>query len=369
MAKSRPAGSESEEKVKLYIEEKLSNSEYDIQRDSFTFPQIPRLYNEPFIGSILIILALLLFRSTPLIGFLLPVLFSILPVLLLEGIHLFPHKFQTENIIAVPKNVLLRDIKILIVSHIDTAQVNPFLSGILGKTINYCQRTLFIITYIIALQSLAVITKITITPAISGGLNLFSIILVLITITYQVWVAYFWHHEYSPGANDNASGAAAAILLAEAISGEKKKSDNPVAFLFTSAEEQGLFGASAFVKSHTEWIDKPIVINIDSIAGGNKLGLVTRYGKLLPDYTSRSLNRFIKEIDKDLVKIYHIHRCGDYLPFYRNGYQVTSLEAVLNGGTPPEYHTIKDTPENMNFELFTRAYQDILRTIHLLQNK
>ena len=367
LAKSRPAGSESEEKIKIFVEEKLSNSGYDIERDSFNFPQIPHLYNEPFIGSILIILALLLFHPIPLAGFLLPVLFSILPVLMLEGVNLFPHKAQSENIIAVPKKVLLREINILIVAHIDTAQVIPFLSGILGKIIIYCQRSLFIITYIIALQSLAVITKITITPAISSGLNIFSFILALITITYQVWLAYFWHHDYSPGANDNASGVAAAILLAETISGEKNNSKNSVAFLFTSAEEQGLFGAAAFVKTHTEWIDKPFIINVDSIGGGNKLGLVTRYGRLLPDYTSRTLNRSFKEIDHDLVKIFHIHRCGDYLPFYRNGFQVTSLEAVWNGGTPPEYHTSKDTSENMNYGIFSHAYDVLYKTIlHLI---
>jgi hypothetical protein len=366
IAKSRPAGSESEEKVKSFIEEKLSNSGYEIQRDTFSFPIIPRLYNVLFIEGLFVIFTILFLRYAPLIGFLLPLIFSILPVLMLEGVKLLQQKNSAENMIAVPRNVKLRNIKLIIVTHTDTAQTIPVLSGILGKIISYCQRTLFVITYIIALQSLAVVTKITITPAISGGLNIFSLIIALITITYQVWVAYFWNHDYSPGANDNASGVAAALLLAEAISSEKNNSRNSVAFLFTSAEEQGLFGAAAFVKTHTEWIDKPFVINVDSIGGGNKLGLVTRYGRLLPEYTSRILNRSFKEIDHDLVKIFHIHRCGDYLPFYRNGFQVTSLEAVWNGGTPPEYHTAKDTTENLNYGIFSHAYDVLYKTIHHL---
>ena len=363
LAKSRPAGSESEEKIKEYISISLSNSGYEIQKESFSFPIIPRLYNAQLIESVLIILALVLVRSTPLLGFLLPLIFSILPVLMLECIKLFPRKFTTENFIATPRNVLLSDAKILVVAHMDTAQTIPFLSGIKGKIISYCQRTLFIITFIIALQSLAGIAKITMTPAILAGLNIFSITITSITTLYQLWITYFWHQEYSPGANDNASGVAVGLLIAETLSKQKKEANYPIAFLFTSAEEQGLFGAADFVKKHTDWTDKPVVLNLDSVAGGNKLGLVIRYGRLVPDYTSRSLNHIIKEIDHTLVKISHFHRCGDYLPFYRSGFQVTSLEAVWNGDTPPEYHTSKDTPENLNFEIFSQAYQVTSKTI------
>jgi hypothetical protein len=363
LAKSRPAGSESEGKLKEYISNNLSNSGYEIQKELFSFPIIPRLYNAQLIESVLIILALIFIRSTPLFGFLLPLLFMILPVLMLEGIKLFPQKDTTENVIAIPRNVPLGDTKMLIVAHMDTAQTIPFLSGIRGKIISYCQRTLFIITFIIALQCVAVIAKITMTPAIVAGLNIFSITIALITTLYQLRITFFWHQEYSPGANDNASGVAVGLLIAETLSKQKKETNYPIAFLFTSAEEQGLCGATAFVMKHSDWTDKPVVLNLDSVAGGNKLGLVIRYGRLVPDYTSKSLNHIIKEIDHTLVKISHFHRCGDYLPFYRSGFQVTSLEAVWNGNTPPEYHTSKDTPENLNFEIFSQAYQVASKTV------
>jgi hypothetical protein len=363
LASSRRAGSESEEKLKEFISNHLSKSGYDIQKESFSFPIIPRLYNAQLIESILIIIALILIRSTPLLGFLLPLIFSILPVLMLEGIKLFPRKFTSGNVIAIPRNVQLSDVKMLVVAHMDTAQTIPFLSGIRGKIIGYCQRTLFIITFIIALQCLAVIAKITMTPAIIAGLNIFSITIALTTTLYQLWVIFFWHNEYSPGANDNASGVAVGLLIAESVSKQKKVNNFPIAFLFTSAEEQGLCGSAAFVSKHIDWTDKPLVLNLDSVAGGNKLGLVTHYGRLVPDYTSRSLNHIIKEIDHNLVKISHFHRCGDYLPFYRSGFQATSLEAVRNGDTPPEYHTLQDTSENMNFEIFLQAYQVTSNTI------
>ena len=105
LAKSRPAGSESEGKLKEYISNNLSDSGYDIQKELFSFPIIPRLYNAQLIESVLIIFALILIRSTPLFGFLLPLIFSILPVLMLEGIKLFPRKYTTENVIATPRNV------------------------------------------------------------------------------------------------------------------------------------------------------------------------------------------------------------------------------------------------------------------------
>jgi hypothetical protein len=369
LATSRRAGSESEGKLKEYISNHLSKSGYEIQKESFSFPIISRLYNAKLIESILIILALILVRSAPLLGFLLPLIFSILPVLMLECVKLFPRKFTSENVIAIPRNVQLSDVKMLVVAHMDTAQTIPFLSGIPGKIISYCQRTLFIITFIIALQCLAVIAKISLTPAIIAGLNIFSITLALITVLYQLWITFFWHKEYSPGANDNASGVTVGLLTAESMSKQKKVKNFPIAFLFTSAEEQGLCGSAAFVSKHLDWTDKPVVLNLDSVAGGNKLGLVTRYGRLLPEYTSKSLNRLFKENDHNLVKISHFHRCGDYLPFYRNGFQVASLEAVWNGDTPPEYHTANDTSENLNFDLFSQAYLDIIQTINNLQTQ
>ncbi len=368
LAESRQAGNPGEEKLKQFIEQRLKTSGYKVSRQGFRFPQIPRLYNEQFINAIFVIAAILLIHTAPLIGFMLPVIFSILPALMLESERLFPKKNYAENIIAVPEHFRIENSSMLVVAHMDTANTIPFPGERAGKFIGFCQRSYFNISFIIAIQCLGVIMNIPIPLPITFAINALIFIIVITTISYQIWASCFRNSTYSPGANDNTSGVAAALTLAETYGNGLNNQTIRPAFLFTSAEEQGLFGAIAFTNSGVDWAGKPSVINLDSLAGGNKLGLVTRYGRMLPAYTSRAINRTAREIDHNLVDIIHIHRCGDYLPFIRAGYQVISLETDWNGGTPPEYHTVEDIPDRMNFELFSKAYSVLVKTINHLSN-
>jgi hypothetical protein len=360
---ARPAGSEEEEKTKDYIEKVLSSAGYTIERQGLRFPNIPALFNEQFFDVFLIIIALLLYKIAPLIGFLLPVIFSILPVLMLEVIKLFPRRYTTENLIAIPEKSQLRNSQMLIISHVDTAKTIPYLSGFFGKFIIYCQRYLFYVSFFIAIQSFSAVLNIALPFAFTITLFVVSTVITLTILIQQLCNFFSQKVYYSPGANDNGSGIATALAVAEFIAKDKKKFPACVSFLFTSAEEQGLFGADKFSRINHDWNEKPIVMNIDSIGSGNALGLVKRYGRMAPVYTSKKLNSEIKKNDKNLVDVYHIHRCGDYLPFLRAGYPVSSLEAVLDGGTPNEYHTVRDTQDYLNFDLLDRSYKLVLKTI------
>ena len=368
IAPARPAGSAFEEKTKNYITKVLTDAGYSIERQPFKFPNIPVYYNEQFFDVLLIILAFLVMEIAPVFGFLLPFIFSILPVLMLEGVKLFPRKYFTENLIATPGKLQLSDSQLLIISHMDTARTMPYMSGIIGKFISYCQRYIFYVSFFVAIKSMALVLGITLPSAFVVSLYLFTIIIILTTFGYQIWIIFFRKEVFSPGANDNASGVACALATAEKVIQNQKKYPAKVSFLFTSAEEQGLFGANEFSGQDIHWEPKPDVINIDSIGSGNALGLVKRYGRLVPVAASNIMNSTLKELDKKLVDIIHIHRTGDYLPFLRAGYSAVSLESVLNGGTPPEYHTTMDTQEYINFDLLERADQLILSFISKLNS-
>lgn len=364
LAEPRSAGTQNEENLKCYIENRLQKTGFLLYRQAFKFPRIPRLYNEQFINGLFVVAALMTMHTVPLIGFMLPIIFSVLPALMLEGAKLLPRQCKAENLTAVSKDSRMEDTRILIVAHMDTARTVPILKGVSGILINWCLRSFFMLSFLLALESFLELVKIPLPVFIVYFINTFAILISTVTICYQVWVAYFRPATFSPGANDNTSGVAIALTLAEAFFEGKADQGLPISFLFTSAEKEGLFGASTFINSRIEWVKKPVVINIDSIAGGNQLGVVTRYGRLFPFYTSRILNRIFQDTDHSLVDILHIHRCGDYLPFIKSGYQVTSIEAVRNGGTPLEYHTIEDTPDKLNYELVSQAYSILLESIN-----
>lgn len=355
LAASRRAGSTDEEPIKAYVESSIANYGYTFTRQSFKFPSIPFLFNEPFVDSILILITLILFMDHPLIACLLPFVISILPVLMLDGSIWFPHKNTAQNLIVHPVNSRLEDARILLVAHLDSARVIPKMRNLFIVISRICEGATGSLAYV--LGGLAILRLLNFSIPIGINVTIFTLIIVstLITIIHQLWLEYFTPPAYSPGANDNASGVAAVISLLRSIYKNNPDKAPNIAILFTSSEEEGLFGARAFVKSKIKWNYKPVVINVDSIGGGNQLGLVRRYGRLFPFNTSDRINNIFKEYDKQLVDIIHLHRSGDYLPFIRNGYKTASLESVQNGGTPREYHTTEDTFDFIHSHMYMRA--------------
>ena len=75
-----------------------------------------------------------------------------------------------------------------------------------------------------------------------------------------------------PGANDNASGVAALLGAAEAISKSPVKPRRSVMFICFGAEEQGVAGSRYFVEHPTIPLNQIIgLINMDSVGAGDKL--------------------------------------------------------------------------------------------------
>ncbi|MBW5484969.1 M28 family metallopeptidase [Streptomyces bambusae] len=74
-----------------------------------------------------------------------------------------------------------------------------------------------------------------------------------------------------PGINDNGSGSAGILQVAQRLAGDQKKIKNKVRFAWWSAEEFGLLGSEAYVASLTEEQKKQIklYLNFDMIASPN----------------------------------------------------------------------------------------------------
>jgi hypothetical protein len=79
---------------------------------------------------------------------------------------------------------------------------------------------------------------------------------------------------YFPGANDNASGAAAVLAIAQAFAQGGARPKRSVVFVLFSSEESGLFGSKRFVERPPVPLAKMVAyINLDCVAVGDSIQL------------------------------------------------------------------------------------------------
>lgn len=151
------------------------------------------------------------------------------------------------------------------------------------------------------------------------------------------------HH----GADDNASGTAALLELAEKLAMNEDSLDRSVIVVAFGAEEQGLKGSEYFVQNPPVPKEQiKLMINMDMVGRLNEQkhiymgGAGTFPGGLeLMKSTGESMG---------LTPIVHAGSVGgsDHVSFYREKISVLGLHT----GGHPQYHTPEDTIELINFE-------------------
>ena len=152
-----------------------------------------------------------------------------------------------------------------------------------------------------------------------------------------------------PGANDNASGSAAVLELAEAFQSSNLKSKRSVLFILFASEEQGLFGSKYFVNNLKIDPEKIIAMfNLDSIGYGDSIQVGN--GKSSPE-----LWNLARKIDKEnfnlVVEDTWSGGGADLTPFYEIG--IPGLYFVSKYSYE-HLHLPTDTPETLNRDLFEK---------------
>ncbi len=159
-----------------------------------------------------------------------------------------------------------------------------------------------------------------------------------------------------PGANDNASGAAAVMALAEAFARAGAPPKRSVVFVLLSSEESGLEGAKRFVDHPPVPLgDIVAYLNLDCIAVGDSIQLGS--GK-----TSPKLWRLARELDQRGARLSVEDTWGgggaDATPFAERGIPTLYFASRFSY---PHLHQPGDTPGTLNprlFEALTRlAYR------------
>lgn len=182
------------------------------------------------------------------------------------------------------------------------------------------------------------------------------------------------------GADDNASGTAALLELAEFFSKLEKRRYRMV-FLAATAEELGLIGSYIHVTSDNFDANKALLnFNIDMISRVdrnledegfvNKNYLYAIGTDLYPEYKKylEIANREYKHVEFDYrlnngSKIPWIYTASDHANFHD-----LNIPAIMFfTGLHNDYHRVTDTPEKIDYELLRNRITLIAHTIYHLQ--
>jgi hypothetical protein len=177
-----------------------------------------------------------------------------------------------------------------------------------------------------------------------------------------------------PGADDDASGCAALLSIAEAFQNMEKKPLRSMLFLWVSGEEIGLFGSESYTNNPLFPLEKTVVdLNIDMIGRVKGIADTTASTPMtgpekvfvIADYQSKELMAIAEEADKSSVLDFDYSLSGRNHPlqlFSRSDHYNFARKDIpvlfFTCGLHTDYHKPGDVIEKIDFkkmELITRT--------------
>ncbi|MFN3308373.1 MAG: M28 family metallopeptidase [Anaerolineales bacterium] len=240
-------------------------------------------------------------HSFPWLALALPFLFMILPQASRWWVQRRKPTRFSENLLAwIGRDMLDSPPSLLFCAHVDTARAVPFknpeLLRLHSRTLDILQRFAWMLFALALLQlwGWQVVNVLRYSVATLGSLG------GLWLIGLQLAPLYAGEElAYSPGANDNASGVGVLLAIAEELAACSEQEPS-LAFLFTTAEESGLYGARDFVATHSAWAETTSVVCVDMVGRGEMLYYVAKEGVLNPIYTSSELGQMLRQTNPNL---------------------------------------------------------------------
>jgi Peptidase family M28 len=167
-------------------------------------------------------------------------------------------------------------------------------------------------------------------------------------------VADVWRSETVPGANDNLSGVAGLVGLAELLR-EQPVPGLRVLLVSCGAEETLQDGIRAFVASHGHELDpaRTAFVNLDMI-GSPHLVLLEGEGPVrMEDYTGPWLRELVaihaERLGTKVLRGYRARASSDSVIPSRAGYPTATLVSVTDWFSPANYHLPSDVPGNLDY--------------------
>ncbi len=171
--------------------------------------------------------------------------------------------------------------------------------------------------------------------------------------------------EISPGADDDGSGVAIVLMLAEIMS--NYSFNTTIKFILFSGEEQGLLGSSVYAKNAQKNND-----NIIGVLALDKVGYATTIeeGNKVLHHTNEESNWMVN-ISTEMANKYYDYiklevlcwpedPASDHIAFVKEGFHGTDfVRYAIN----PYYHTSEDKIEHMNITYLTKVCNLTIATV------
>jgi hypothetical protein len=171
-----------------------------------------------------------------------------------------------------------------------------------------------------------------------------------------------------PGADDNASGVAMLLEVAEAFALAKQKPRRTVAFVSFDQEESGLLGSTYFVNHPPHPIRQVKAFVVADMLGRSMANVMDDYVFVLGSETSPRLRKLVEEMKPE--NGLSVGRLGADLIGTRSDYGPFRDRKVpflfFSTGQHPDYHKASDTPDKIDYEKLRRVsclMRDTLRRL------
>jgi hypothetical protein len=161
---------------------------------------------------------------------------------------------------------------------------------------------------------------------------------------------------FVPAANDNASGVAAVLDLAERYSGDLENFD--VWVLFTGAEEGLMLGMREWLRAHKDELDptSTIFLNVDKVGHGT-VRYVTKEGFVIAAAYHPALVELCREIDAEHYGARPVvsRSATDAHAARVRGFPAITISCLNALDYAPHYHQPTDTPERIDPDALERG--------------
>jgi len=148
------------------------------------------------------------------------------------------------------------------------------------------------------------------------------------------------------GADDNASGVAMLLALAEQYAKKEKELDYSVLFVCFSGHESGMFGSEYFVQHCGNKLDQAkYVLNLDMVGRLDDAQSPPPLYFRLPEGSLWENDLLPVDVDGLKVVVKNQEMPLDHTPFHKKG----MLAATFSTGLHDDYHRSTDDAERINF--------------------
>ncbi len=354
----RASASEAELRAAEWLTEQLERLGFSVERQEFTAPR-DTLYAAPPFVFLGVLAAASIGIAWPWVGAILAVLITLPLVGDMLGkpwdFDLLLNQHRSRNVVA-RRGDDSKPPRVVVMAHYDTQKGSLLFHPRFAPFIT----PLFSLAYLgLAVIPLALVIRGVWPAAAWTSLVIWVAGLVLLGVAAFLTLSRYTG-RYINGANDNGSGTAVTLALAQRLAeaGDEKAGD--VVFVFTGSEEVGERGAKHYFRTTGKTLSREHtrVVNLDNIGGG-RLHYLLGEGMLVYQPYDRELialaeRRSSQEEPGFLTPIKNLLLPTDGLMATANGFRAITFIAMDQQGKIPHYHWHTDVLENVDRDLVER---------------